>query len=92
MEPPARRVCDEEEDGRQVLQFCEAKDPPERQKGSTDPLSSAELEHFEEHGFVVLREAFSSSAAVRARDELWRRLEEDGIVPSDCSTWCRRHG
>jgi hypothetical protein len=57
-----------------------------------DPLSREEVAEFVENGFVTLRGAFSATAAARARKALWERVCQDGISPTDPTTWTRRHG
>ncbi len=47
-------------------------------------FSPAEIEQFQEEGFILLRGAFSRSAATAVRDELWKQT---GLAPDDPATW-----
>jgi len=44
-------------------------------------LSAAEIEHFIERGYVVLRGAFDADDAAMCREELWRHVEEQSAAP-----------
>ena len=46
-----------------------------------------DLEHFEAHGWVRLRGAFSADEAAAMRAVTWRALESVGIQRDDPSTW-----
>ncbi|MBI1928067.1 phytanoyl-CoA dioxygenase family protein [Candidatus Poribacteria bacterium] len=51
-------------------------------------LSASEISHFEEHGFVCLREAFLHSDAIAMQDFMWLQLQTlKGIDRHDRSTW-----
>ncbi|MBI1927617.1 hypothetical protein HYR99_25665 [Candidatus Poribacteria bacterium] len=51
-------------------------------------LSISEINHFEEHGFVYLREAFSPTDAITMQDFMWSQLHTlKGIDRLDHSTW-----
>src|SRR5690242_1471181 len=51
-------------------------------------LSDADVESFIEQGFCTLHAAFSEEQAARARDVVWRRMEQKrGVHQSDPSTW-----
>ena len=58
---------------------------------SDGPLSSSQLQQFIRDGFVLLPNAFSSDKAKEAREKIWKRLEEDGILKNDRNTWVERH-
>ena len=56
------------------------------------PFSSDEVDQFKRDGFVLLKKAFTKDAAEEAKKSLWARIESDGVLASDASTWPRRHG
>lgn len=62
---------------------------PEKQDG---PLSDEQLETFMRDGFVLLKNAFSTETASKARELIWKKLAHDGILEQDPSTWVERHG
>jgi hypothetical protein len=45
------------------------------------------LEHFHEHGWVRLCEAFDAQAARSMRDAVWHALEHMGVDRDRPSTW-----
>jgi hypothetical protein len=47
-------------------------------------LSTAQIDHFIEHGYVKLEGAFDSGLASRGRDELWDAI---GLLPDAPETW-----
>lgn len=49
-------------------------------------FSPAEIEQFQEDGFVLLPQAFPRSAATQIRDELWKQT---GLAPDDPATWTK---
>ncbi|KAG7384863.1 hypothetical protein PHYPSEUDO_002178 [Phytophthora pseudosyringae] len=55
------------------------------------PLDPQAIDSFIRDGFVLLRGAFSASAAQKSRELIWTRLAGDGIT-QDSSTWVERHG
>ena len=50
-------------------------------------LTDAQIEQFEQDGFVKLEEAFPRAAALAAQDFLWERLANLGVQKNDPSTW-----
>jgi hypothetical protein len=56
-------------------------------------LSRQDIEHFKEHGFVYVRNAFAGPLARNARELIWKdHLSPAGIDATDASTWPVRHG
>jgi hypothetical protein len=47
-------------------------------------LSSDQIDHFLEHGWVKLSNCFSKEQAAKLQETLWTRL---GMDPNDTSTW-----
>ncbi|KAG8805494.1 hypothetical protein FRC17_005481 [Serendipita sp. 399] len=47
-------------------------------------LTPEQIEHFLEHGYVVIRSAFTREQAAEATKDVWTRL---GYDPDDTSTW-----
>ncbi|KUF78976.1 hypothetical protein AM587_10001433 [Phytophthora nicotianae] len=66
-------------------------DKKHRVSSEAAPLDQEAIDSFTRDGFVLLRDAFSSSTAEKCRDLIWTRLEQDGIT-KDPSTWVERHG
>ena len=50
-------------------------------------LSPAEARHFVEHGWVVVKGAFSTQIAADVVACAWRELEEQGIMQDEPETW-----
>jgi hypothetical protein len=50
-------------------------------------FSSEQIEHFQERGYVSLKEAFSREQALKAQAFLWERLAERGVQREDRATW-----
>ncbi len=51
-------------------------------------LSPAEIEHFDDHGYVAVRAAFAPGDAQAMQDEWWSELAEaHGVLRDDRSTW-----
>jgi hypothetical protein len=48
-----------------------------------------QLEHFQTHGRVRVRGAFSADEAAEMRDVVWRALESAGIRKDDPTTWSK---
>ncbi|KAF1314366.1 Phytanoyl-coa dioxygenase, partial [Globisporangium splendens] len=63
-----------------------------KRQATDGPLTAREIDAFVRDGFVLLKDAFSEETAAKCRELVWRRLEEDGILKSDSSTWVERHG
>ena len=60
-------------------------------EASAPVLAAAELAHFDEHGYVVLRDAVPAAMRDEAAQALWQHL---GADPNDPETWYRQrdHG
>jgi ectoine hydroxylase-related dioxygenase (phytanoyl-CoA dioxygenase family) len=56
------------------------------------PLNAAEIQHFIDNGYVLLRNVFSTDVARQVREKIWTRLAKDGIEKADPTTWVLRHG
>lgn len=50
-------------------------------------LSPSDVDAFIERGFVRVESAYDPQDALAAQQEVWRHLEEQGIVQNDPSTW-----
>jgi hypothetical protein len=50
-------------------------------------LSSEDLAHFEQHGYVRVPEAFARTDALAIQDVIWSQMREQGIDRYDRSTW-----
>ena len=50
-------------------------------------LSEAQVEHFIEHGYVKLEEAFPREKALAVQDYVWQQVEKHGVLRDDRSTW-----
>lgn len=50
-------------------------------------LTDEQLRAFHEDGFVALPGAITPEDAVRMRERIWRRLEHQGAIRADPSTW-----
>jgi hypothetical protein len=56
-------------------------------------LSEADVRHFEEHGYVYVRNAFADQLASAARGIIWKdHLTPAGIDLTDANSWPVRHG
>ena len=56
-------------------------------------LSRAEIEFFEENGYIPIRGAIPREVALLCREEVWRELEFIGVDKLDSRTWVRNvHG
>lgn len=82
-----------EQDGLQPMQCLgsEEDEPETPVEPCPSPLTPEEVQSFTEHGFVLLKGAFTREAAADARACLWDRVAADGIT-RDPTTWTRRHG
>ncbi|OQS06220.1 hypothetical protein THRCLA_01738 [Thraustotheca clavata] len=54
-------------------------------------LLPEEVDFFIEHGYVLLKKAFSTETAAACREFLWERLEKDGLNRHDSLTWPEKH-
>ena len=54
---------------------------------SCTTLSPAEARHFIDHGWVVVKGAFSKQIAANTVASSWRELEDQGIMRDDPATW-----
>ena len=53
-----------------------------------NPLTQNDIEHYQNCGYVVLREAFPHKAALAMQDFMWERLKANvSIERNDTSTW-----
>ncbi|MBC7526456.1 MAG: hypothetical protein H7308_02805 [Chthonomonadaceae bacterium] len=52
-------------------------------------LTPEQITHFIEKGYVHLKGAFSREDALDAQDIVWKRLEQDGVLKDDPSTWTK---
>jgi hypothetical protein len=52
-------------------------------------LSRAEIEFFEENGYIPIRGAIPREVALLCREEVWRELEFIGVDKLDSRTWVR---
>lgn len=57
---------------------------------NTKVLSSADVEHFIERGWVRVPQAFSRVDALRAQDVLWEQVEKRDVLRDDKSTWTKQ--
>ncbi|OQR99363.1 hypothetical protein ACHHYP_06947 [Achlya hypogyna] len=54
-------------------------------------LTPEEVRHFVEHGYVLLKKAFSPDTAAACREFLWDRIAKDGIDRQNSLTWPEKH-
>ena len=53
-----------------------------------EELTPAECEHFLDHGYVLIRGAFSRGIATEVVEQAWRSLEDDaGVARDDPASW-----
>jgi hypothetical protein len=56
-------------------------------------LSTGELQHFQDHGYVAVRNAFAREDALAMRDEWWAEIAKvHGVIREDRSTWRQLRG
>lgn len=59
----------------------------ERAIATRTTLSPAEARHFVDHGWVLVKAAFSKQVAAGIVASAWRELEDQGIMRDDPETW-----
>ena len=59
---------------------------------SSRPIfTAAELQGFDEFGYIVVKQAFSSSVANACVKHVWEAMQErEGVEPNDPSTWLKK--
>ncbi len=50
-------------------------------------LSTAQIEHFMETGWVKLEQAYTEKQALLAQDYVWKQVEQRGVMRDDPATW-----
>ena len=52
-------------------------------------LTPLEIDHFEQDGFVIVREAVSRDVVAGCEEIIWREAGGEGVDRADRSTWTR---
>ena len=70
------------------VQKMESKVEVDVNKEHADALTAEELLFFEEHGYVVLKNALPLEACIKTQEVIWQFLE---MSPDDSATWYNAH-